>query len=498
MVFLAFRNAGRCLLLLAILACALPSGSGSLLWRLRGLDYPDPEANPRGAAGAILSRAIQFDTSNPPGNERPLAEYLVGILAREGLEARVIETPSDSSSVRRAAAWARYPGNGRRRPIVLLSHLDVVPADESQWVAGPFEGVIAGDTVVGRGALDAKGIAVVHLLALVKLRRGLVLDRDVIFLATPDEENGGREGARYLAQERSDLLRGAEFLLTEGGGILTGEGKAPDLWGVTFTEKSPCWIELITKGAPGHGSSAASDAAVPRLITALDRVRRMEMEIHVTPEAERMFAALAPFAPPEDRASFEDLGAALRTNPRFRERFLSEPRRAALVRDTVSITVLEGSARTNVVPAQARAHLDARLLPGESCEDFIAKVRRVVADPQATLKPLLSFEAGGSPIETDLFRAIEAAAARSDSPSIVVPQMIAGFTDAHHFRDLGIVAYGFVPRRLRPHETRGIHAPNERISLDNLELGIDAMVEILEELSGDVVECSTSRACPRS
>jgi len=483
MLFFRPRNAVWILLLLAMVACALPPGGSSLIWRLRGPDYPDPETNPRGAAAAILSRAIQFDTSNPPGNERVLAQYLVDILRREGLEARVIETPSASPSVKRAAAWARYPGNGRRDPVVLLSHLDVVPADESQWVAGPFEGVIAGDTVVGRGALDAKGVAVVHLLALVKLaRQGVVLDRDVIFLSTPDEENGGRDGAGYLAQRRSDLLRGAEFLLTEGGGIIPGEGKTPDLWGVTFTEKSPCWIELTATGAPGHGSSATTDAAVPRLIAALDRVRRMETEIRVTPGAERMFAAMAPFAPPEDRASFADLDFALETNPPFRERFLSEARRAALVRNTVSITVLEAGTRTNVVPGEARAELDARLLPGESCEEFIAEIRRVVEDPQVTLKPLLSFEAGSSPVETDLFRAIEAAAAAADPPGAVVPRMIAGFTDAHYFRDLGIVAYGFVPRRLRPHESRGIHGPNERISIDNLELGIDTLVEILEEL----------------
>lgn len=486
MVFLILRHAGRCLIVLALLACTLPPGSSPVLRRLRGPDYPNPERDLRGAAGAILSRAIQFDTGNPPGQERPLARYLVGVLAREGLEARVIETPPADSGERRAAAWARYPGNGRRPPIVLLSHLDVVPADPSEWVAGPFEGAIVDGNVIGRGALDAKGIAVVHLLTLVTLaRRGVVLDRDVIFLATPDEENGGREGARYLAGERSDLLQGAEFLLTEGGGIMAGEGETPDLWGVTFTEKSPCWIELRTRGAPGHGSTATNDAAVPRLIAALDRVRQTQTEIRVTPGAERMFAALAPFAPPEDRAGFENLSVALRTDPGFRERFLSEAPRAALVRNTVSITVLEGSPRTNVSPAEARAQLDVRLLPGERCGEFMAEIRRVVADPQASLTPLLSFEAGSSPVETDLFRAIEAVAARSDSPSTVVPRMIAGFTDAHYFRDLGMVAYGFVPRRLRPHEARGVHGPNERISLDNLELGINTLVEILVELSGD-------------
>jgi acetylornithine deacetylase/succinyl-diaminopimelate desuccinylase-like protein len=359
----------------------------------------------------------------------------------------------------------------------------VVPAEESQWVVDPFRGAIVDDSVVGRGALDAKGVGVVHLLAMVRLaRRGVVLDRDVIFLSTPDEENGGREGARYLTRERRELLRGAEFLLTEGGGILPGEGGSPDLWGVTATEKSPCWIEVTASGPPGHGSTATQDAAVPRLIAALERVRQLELETRVTPEAARMFAALAPYAAPENRTSFEDLASALQLDPQFRERFLSEARRAALVRNTIAITVLEGSQRTNVAPAEARAELDARLLPGESCEAFIDNLRRVIGDPQVTLKPLMSFEAGSSPIETALFRAIETVAHHATTASAVVPRMIAGFNDAHYFRELGIVAYGFVPRRLRPHETRGVHGPNERISIDNLELGVHTLVAILEEV----------------
>lgn len=468
------------------MACSVPLGGRSLFSGLFGPEHPDPGEDLRGAAAAILSRAVRFDTSNPPGNELALARYLVGVLAGEGLEARLIETPARTPGVRRAAAWARYPGTGKRRPIVLLSHLDVVPADPSQWRFDPFEGVVEEESVFGRGVLDAKGVAVVQLLALVKLRRqGTALDRDVIFLATPDEEAGGLDGARYVVRERSDLLRGAEFLLAEGGGITPGEGETPDLWGVTFIEKSPCWIGLVAEGAPGHGSSPAADAAVPRLIAALDRVRRVEHEVRATPEAQRMFAALAPFAPPEDRAGFANLGHALRTDPAFRDRFLSDPRQAALVRNTLAITVLEGSARINVVPARARAELDARLLPGESCAEFTAEIRREVADPRVAIETLLSFETRSSPVATDLFRAIEAVAARSERPSRVVPRMIAGFTDAHYFRDLGIVAYGFVPRRLRPHESRGIHGPNERISLDNLELGVDTLVEILEELSGE-------------
>lgn len=438
---------------------------------------------PEEAAARVLARAIRFDTTNPPGNERPLAEYLVGVLKGEGIEARLVPTPSEGAAQGRAAVWARVPGRGGAAPIVLLSHLDVVPADPREWAVGPFAGVVAGGYVVGRGALDAKGVAVVHLLTLVELaRRSVPLERDVILLAVPDEETGGRAGAGWLVRERPELLEGAGYLLAEGGSVLPGQGRAPDLWGVAFSEKSPCWIELVARGRAGHGSSAPGDGAVPTLIGALERVRQRRHAVRVTPEVERMFAALAPYAAPEDRAGLSALGDSLARDPAFRERFLGEPSRAALVRNTVEITVIEsGSTSTNVVPAEARAELDARLLPGEHCESFADDLRRTLP-ASVELRVLLDFEALPSPLGSELFRAIERVASRSERPAVVVPRVIAGFNDAHYFRALGIVAYGFVPRWLDARDTRGVHGPNERISLQNLTRGVQTLVEILEEL----------------
>ena len=152
------------------------------------------------------------------------------------------------------------------------------------------------------------------------------------------------------------------------------------------------------------------------------------------------------------------------------------------MRDTLAITVLRGSERTNVVPAQASAHLDARLLPGSSCERFRQRVRGVIDDPEVQIETLLSFPTRSSPLATDLYAAIAAVAAESPTLTIAMPRVIACFTDAHYFRDLGIVSYGFVPRWLRPHETRGIHGPNERVSIENLERGVETLVRILEVL----------------
>ncbi len=445
------------------------------------LDYPSPSDDLKGAAAGLLSRAIQFDTTNPPGDERGLAAWLVQVLENEGVEARLIPLPGAGS--RRAAVWARVRGSGRARPLILLSHLDVVPAEAAGWTVDPFAGVVGGGYVVGRGALDSKGVTISHLLTLAALAaREEPLARDVILLATPDEETGGREGAALVVRDHHELLGGAEFLLTEGGGILPGSGGEPDIWGVAFTEKTPCWVELRARGVPGHGSTASEEASTPRLLRALRAIEGVEGGIRVVPEVAEMFAALAQLVPAADRRHYRELRGALALNPAFRERFLADPGRAALVKNTAVVTMLSGSERINVMSAEARAGIDVRLLPGESCPDYVARVRQAIDDPEVSVTVALSFEAAASPTHSPLMDAIARVAARRDPRGVALPRVITGFTDAHWFRELGIASYGFVPRRLRPVESRGIHGPNERVSIDNLATSVELLVEILEEL----------------
>lgn len=467
---------------LALAGLAAGPRSAQAIWPFGGEPLPDPVANPGAAAAQLLTQAIRLDTTNPPGDEEPLAALYVKTLKSHGVEAKLVRTPSAGSSRGRALAWGRVPGRGAGRPVVLLSHLDVVPASRQEWALPPFEGVVGGGSVVGRGALDAKGVGVVHLLTLAQLaRRGAPLARDVIFLATPDEETGGIAGSGWLVKARRDLLRDAEFLLTEGGGILVGNAGSPPIWGVSVAEKSPCWLEVVARGTPGHSSAPTRDAAVPRLIAALDRVRSLEMPVRVVPEVERMFSTLSLHVAPEDRSGYRRLPFALAVDQDFRSRFLADRARAALVRNTLAITVLEGGPRTNVQPAEARAHLDVRLLPGGSCAVFADQIRATIADPGIVVETLLSFPATrSSQVATPLFEAIRRVAQETDPEAVVVPRLIAGFTDAHWFRELGIVSYGFVPRWLPPAETRGIHGPNERISIDNLARGVETLVRLLE------------------
>jgi len=424
-----------------------------------------------------------------------LARFLADWARSRGIETRAIDLRSraESSDVPagRAAFWARIPGTGKAGgAIILLSHLDVVPvdpADTAGWGAiDPFGGVVMDGAVIGRGALDAKGALVVHLAAALRLAaRATPLGRDVIVLSTPDEELGGLNGAARLLREQPELVAGAAYLLTIGGGITVGPsgvGEAPGLWEVGVAEKTPCWLELRARGTAGHAAGGSRDSAVDRLLGALARVRSLPRPVRVVPEVATLFAALAPRASAEDRAGFADLETALRDDAGFRQRFLADPARAALVRNTFAITTLRGSRQINVIPGEAAAGIDARLLPGESCADFAEATRRAANDPDIQVDVRFTFASRASPSETPLMDAIRRVAARVDPGSLVVPRVGTGASDAHWFREHGIVAYGFVPRRLRPVESRRIHGSGERISEANLQFGTDVLVSLLEEL----------------
>jgi acetylornithine deacetylase/succinyl-diaminopimelate desuccinylase-like protein len=436
-------------------------------------------------AAGLLSRAIRIPTVNPPGDEAPLAALYVETLRTAGLEGELIETPGGP---RRAGAWGRLRGAGPGRPVVLLSHLDVVPADPDEWELDPFSGAIREGRVHGRGALDAKGVSVIHLLALTELsRRTRPLSRDLIFLATPDEEKGGRRGAGYIARERPELVGNAELLLTEGGGIQPGGGATPDIWAVTVNEKTPCWLELRTRGETRHSAAPAPGAAVPRLIAALDRVRRIETPITVLPEVAAMFRAMEAAAPEESRAGYRDLSRSLREDPAFARRFLRNPSRNALVRDTIAITVLEGAPSTNVMPGTARAELDIRLLPGASCSAFRTQLAEVIDDGEVEIRELMAFPSTRpSPGEgSALFRAIRSVAAREEPGALVIARLIGGYTDAHWFREQGIASYGFVPRRLAAGDALGIHGRDEAVSVQTLEDAVRILIGVLEALDAD-------------
>jgi acetylornithine deacetylase/succinyl-diaminopimelate desuccinylase-like protein len=492
-VFARARFAASLISLAALLSAVTPVTSAHAAWPFDEF-FPRPSVAER--AAELLSQAIRMQTVNPPGREQALAYRLAELLSREGIESDVISTPNPNGGKPRAAVWGRLRGRGDRPGIALLSHLDTVPADPSEWSVPPFSGRIADGYVWGRGALDAKGIAVTHLMTLVELASSnKKLDRDLLFIATPDEETGGRNGAGWLALHHPELLEGIGYLLTEGGGIQLpsqGEPERMPIWGVALTEKSPCWLELRAHGRGGHSSAPTPSDAVPRLVAALDKVRRAESPVRVLAEVEQMFNALAPIAPEWDRSAYQNLAGTLERDEGFRRRFLDNPGQSALVRNTISITLLEGGPATNVAPSVARAQLDARLLPGRTCAEFSSAIEALIDDTTIEIVELLSFSTRASPSDTPLFRAIEAVAARQDPAGLVVPRLIGGFTDAHWFRELGIVAYGFVPRALTNEEAEGVHGVDERVSIDALAQGIALNIELVRAF--DAIESAEQEA----
>jgi acetylornithine deacetylase/succinyl-diaminopimelate desuccinylase-like protein len=425
-------------------------------------------------ATAMLRDYVRIDTSNPPGNEIAAARFLAERFAAEGIESRILE-----SEPGRASILARLPGSGGGRPIVLLNHLDTVGADPRQWTHPPFDGVVADGYLYGRGAIDCKGMAVVEAMAMIALARaGEPLARDILFLGTAGEETGGELGAGWFVDNHLELLGGADLMLNEGGhGRRLDDGTV--VYEVGVVEKTPLWLKLTAKGPPGHGSTPRGTSAVERLVRALERVRTRPREIRVVPEVAAYYRALAELQPEALRQRYMNLAAALEKEP-FREQFLARPEDAALVQSTISITVLDGSDKTNVVPAQASAELDCRLLPDERPEHFIADLRSLIGDDRIEIETLLELPPSSSGTDTALYRAIEAVA-REDGAA-VVPNVLRGFTDSHYFRSAGIAVYGFVPVIVTDEETRRLHGVDERAPVAELGAGARRLVRILRVL----------------
>jgi acetylornithine deacetylase/succinyl-diaminopimelate desuccinylase-like protein len=398
------------------------------------------------------------------------------VLARDGIEAQVFEPQPG-----RADLYARLKGDGSARPLILLSHMDVVPASPEYWKVDPFGGVVKDGYVWGRGALDMKGEAITQLLTLVTLKRaGVPLKRDVLFVATADEEVGGALGAGWLVAHHPELVSDAEFLLTEGGTIRADRNGRIDYYGVGTTEKSPFWLDITVRGTAGHGSRPTPDNPVHRLVRALNRIATYQTPLVATAATERYLRDLATIElDPVRRAWLADVRAALRDSSAARA-LTADLTYNALLRNTISITRLKGSDKTNVIPPVASAVLDVRLLAGQDPQAFLADLARVVSDTAVHFAPEgATWPATESSTDTEVFRAIIAAARARDLKALVTTPPMSGFTDSHFFRNLGIVCYGLSPFPLDETEARGVHGNDERVSLDDLTFGVHFLYDVV-------------------
>jgi acetylornithine deacetylase/succinyl-diaminopimelate desuccinylase-like protein len=427
-------------------------------------------------ATELLSQYLRINTTNPPGNEIAAARWLAAVLERDGITAQIYEPRPGKANL-----YARLRGDGSARPLILLNHMDVVLASPDYWRVDPFGGVVRDGHVWGRGALDMKGQAIAQLMTLLVLKRAAVpLKRDVIFLANSDEEIGAGVGAGWFVERHPELIRDAEFLLNEGGTIRVDAGGTVEYYGIGTTEKSPFWLDLEARGTAGHGSRPTPDNPVHRLVRVLSRLSAWETPLVVTPAVERYFRDLATVQRDSVRRRwFADIRSALRDTAAARA-ITSDLTYNALLRNTVSITGLRASDKTNVIPPVATAAVDVRLLPGQSPDSFRVMVERVVNDTAITIRPQsVTWSATESGVDTELYRAIVAAARARHPEALITTPMLTGFTDSHYFRRLGIASYGVSPFPLTEEDGRGVHGNDERVSVAALGFGVRFYYDIV-------------------
>jgi len=433
-------------------------------------------------ATAFLRRLIQFDTTNPPGNETACSRYIAEVFEKEGIQAEVVEpTPGRGSVV------ARLKGSGARRPLLLLSHLDVVPAVAADWEHAPFGGEIVDGQIWGRGALDTKNLTAIWMALMLEIKRkGLPLARDVVFAATADEEMGGIWGVKWLVDNRPELLD-AEFALNEGGGTAVTMG-GRTMYVYQTAEKGICWTGVTARGTAGHASTPHNDNPVVHLAGVLHKVGTGQLPMHVTDTlrlfVERMAAAL----PSEMSQAVKMLldpdkaEAALAVIP---DRHQANTVRA-MSRNTACPTVLHGSDKTNVIPQTATAQIDCRILPGQTPESLLAELRALMGlkgDPGEKIELTLDRTALAteSPPDTALTKALERAIAKHDPDACLVPFLVPGGTDGRFLRPKGIICYGFCPTL--PGAAEGsVHGINERVEVATMDFGVKVLWDAVTEM----------------
>jgi acetylornithine deacetylase/succinyl-diaminopimelate desuccinylase-like protein len=423
----------------------------------------------------LLRNLIRINSSNPPGNEIEVALYLQEFLHREGIDATIYE-----SSPGRSNLIARLPGTGKLRPLILLAHMDVVPANSSQWSYDPFGGTIADGYVWGRGALDMKGMLAMELMTMILYQRsGQVPDRELILIAAADEEVGGVYGIDWLIKQQIPGLQEAEYVINEGGeGTLRNE---IPIYACQNGEKGLLWVKLTVAGTPGHASMPSKDNAILYMNKIISRISRHRRPLTLCETTRRFLSQMA-----------LQKGAKLPTNPAsldyslkmFANRHFSKERSVqSMLYNTVSPTILVAGEKTNVLPEQCELTLDCRLVPGETPEHFYQELQSLINDSKVTMEVIQAAAPTESSLDNQLFEVIQRSVIKEHPQGFTIPYLFTGATDSRYFRTKGITSYGFIPILISESELQRMHGIDERLSLANLERGTRILHDVIQEIS---------------
>lgn len=440
---------------------------------------PDLAESMDQASVDLLQAYVRLNTVNPPGNEIEAARFIAGLFDEAGITYEMAE-----SAPGRANIWAKIEG-GDEPGLVLLHHMDVVPANPEFWTVDPLGGEIRDGYLYGRGVVDDKASGIAHLLTFMEIhRRNQPLNRDLIFMATADEEAGGLFGAGWLIQNRPAVFEGVGLVINEGGigASSTRQGVERLLFNVEVTQKVPLWLKLVATDVPGHGSMPRASSAVTRLVQALSNIQNNPFSPEIGPAVDSYFKAIAGDYDEPLKSILADIKGSSANEANLRTLQDANPLLHALTRNTCSITMLEGSNKINVVPPVASAQLDCRLIPEQDPEEFLQELVTLIDDDAISVEKIMGFSPAISSTDTELFRVIESMTAEYFPEARVVPSVASGFTDSHFFRDMDILAYGYHPIVVPVVDFSRIHGNDERLSLDNIKLGTRMILNVVAEM----------------
>ena len=426
----------------------------------------------------LLQRLIRFDTTNPPGNEVECISFISDLLAGSGIKTTILaRTPERPNLI------ARLSGQGNASPLLLYGHVDVVTTKNQKWQHPPFEAKIADGFIWGRGALDMKGGIAMMLSAFLRAKaEGLHLPGDVVLAILSDEEAFGEFGAKFLVEDHPDLFDGIRYAIGEFGGFSLFVGNKK-FYPIMVAEKQRCWLKATVRGPAGHGSLPARGGAMAKLARLLKRLDKKRLPVHITPLTKLLFKTMA-----STLGGLNGLIIGQLINPKLTDvvlNLLGERGRVfdPLLHNTVNATVLHGSDKFNVIPSEVSVELDGRLLPGYEPDDMIAELHQIIG--QGAELELLHFDSVPSELDMGLFDTLADILREFDPEGKPLPLLLSGTSDARFFSRLGIQTYGFLPMPL-PEDfnfSKTIHAADERIPIEALEFGTNAVYEALRRLA---------------
>jgi acetylornithine deacetylase/succinyl-diaminopimelate desuccinylase-like protein len=431
---------------------------------------------------ALLSDLIRANTSNPPGNERRVAETLAPRFKALGFEVQIIQTPDSG----KAHFIARIKGDGSKKPILLAAHADVVGVEREKWSVDPFAGEVKDDHVFGRGAIDFKGGIAVFARAVMMLAENKVpLSRDVIFISEADEE-GGTYNTSWLARDHWQDMN-AEFALNEGGWIMKGDNGKTRYVSISTADKSSIPLTVTARGTSTHSSMPRPDNAIFALSRALAKLSTYETPLTITPATKRFFTALAKTSTPPMSEYYRDLVGDDAAKAKRADAIVSkDPLLHSLVRNTIAPVIIQGGFRANVIPGSAQATVNLRMIPGSDPVAFVEELKRIVGDSAIEMKLPATIAKPSAPSseETDLYRALVREAQAEFPGAEVTPYLFQAGTDASAWRSRGVPVYGIYPYPIDADELTRMHGNDEKVSIASLEQGVKMIYRTLVDVAG--------------